>query len=49
MLEDVDRDVLAAAQQQGVLIARLGLTDPKGHPICARVRPPVVSWTAEPG
>ena len=23
---------------------RLGLTDPKGHPLCASVRPPKITW-----
>jgi hypothetical protein len=31
----------------GVLVGRLGLTDPKGGPLCASVRPPVVQWSAE--
>ncbi|MDH6707368.1 hypothetical protein P3T27_004105 [Kitasatospora sp. MAA19] len=30
----------------GLLVARLGLTDAKGHPLCAAVRPPVVTWAA---
>jgi hypothetical protein len=28
----------------GVLVARLGLTDGHGGPLCARVRPPAISW-----
>jgi Family of unknown function (DUF5990) len=27
------------------LVARLGLTDARGHPVCARVRPPAVAWS----
>jgi hypothetical protein len=32
----------------GVLVARLGLTDAQGEPLCARVRPPEVSWQLDP-
>lgn len=46
MLEDVPADVLDAAATSGLLIGSLGLTDVKGHPLCARVRPPLISWTA---
>ena len=38
--------VLEAAQRSGTLVARLGLTDAKGHPLCASVRPPRVEWSA---
>ena len=31
------------------LVARLGLTDAKGHPRCATVRPADLTWTVEPG
>lgn len=37
----------AAAGGGGVLVARLGLTDAKGGPVCATVRPPLVSWAVE--
>ncbi|WP_308285513.1 DUF5990 family protein [Actinoplanes hulinensis] len=30
-----------------VLVGRLGLTDVDGGPLCARVRPPVITWTVE--
>ena len=46
MLDDVEPGVLSAASRSGRLVGRLGLTDPKGHPVCARVRPPTVSWSA---
>jgi hypothetical protein len=46
MLGDVPVDVLDAAAKSGLLIGSLGLTDVKGHPLCARVRPPLISWTA---
>jgi hypothetical protein len=46
MLEDVPVDVLDAAATSGLLVGSLGLTDVKGHPLCARVRPPLITWTA---
>jgi hypothetical protein len=46
MLEAVPADVLDAAATSELLIGSLGLTDVKGHPLCARVRPPLISWTA---
>ena len=45
MFDGIPSDVLAAAQESGVLIGRLGLTDPKGNPTCAAVRPPLIEWT----
>jgi hypothetical protein len=47
MLADIAPDIVAAAQNLGQLTARLTLTDAKGHPVCARVKPPAVQWTAE--
>jgi hypothetical protein len=47
MLGDVPADVLESAKSSGTLIGSLGLTDGKGHPLCARVRPPHITWTAE--
>ncbi|MFF2350933.1 DUF5990 family protein [Kitasatospora sp. NPDC058115] len=46
MLDAVDRQVLAEAVAAGRLVARLGLTDAEGQPLCAAVRPPAVVWTA---
>ncbi|MFI6156833.1 DUF5990 family protein [Kitasatospora sp. NPDC051170] len=46
MLEAVDRETVEAAAVSGLLVARLGLTDVKGHPLCAAVRPPLVVWRA---
>jgi hypothetical protein len=40
--------ILAESLRTGRLTARLALTDAKGHPLCASVRPPLVAWTAEP-
>ena len=45
-LDACNLEVVAAAQQSGTLVARLGLTDAKGHPVCAAVRPPRVEWLA---
>ncbi|CAM5734203.1 hypothetical protein SALBM311S_02788 [Streptomyces alboniger] len=47
MLDAIPADVLAAARD-GLLVGRLGLTDPLGNPVCARVEPPQITWTAEP-
>jgi Family of unknown function (DUF5990) len=49
MLADVPPEVMAAAMATGRLVGRLRLTDSRGGPICARVRPPLVRWTAETG
>jgi hypothetical protein len=45
MLADVPADVLAAAAASGTLTGTLGLTDAKGHPVCARVKPPQIQWS----
>jgi hypothetical protein len=45
-LDGLAPGVLDAARKSGVLVARLGLTDAKGHPLCASVRPPRVEWSA---
>ncbi|MFS8198011.1 DUF5990 family protein [Streptomyces sp. CWNU-52B] len=47
MLDMVPAEVLAQAAREGLLVARLGLTDAQGGPLCARVEPPHVTWTAE--
>jgi hypothetical protein len=41
MLEHLDPTVLEGHTVE----ARLGLTDAKGHPRCAAVRPPDITWT----
>ncbi|MFF3625339.1 DUF5990 family protein [Streptomyces sp. NPDC002467] len=46
MLDAVDPSVADAAANGGLLVARLGLTDAHGRPLCAAVRPPVVGWSA---
>ncbi len=45
-LTAVPPDVLAAAVDAGMLVGRLGLTDEKGNPTCASVRPPAIEWRA---
>jgi hypothetical protein len=45
MLADVPSDVLDAAAASGLLVGRLGLTDAKGQPLCASVRPSHIQWT----
>ena len=47
MLDAVPAEVVRQAQDTGVLVGRLGLTDAKGDPFCAAVRPPVIAWSAE--
>ncbi|MDH6114978.1 hypothetical protein P3T36_006488 [Kitasatospora sp. MAP12-15] len=47
LLNAIDPAVLTAALRTGVLVAALGLTDGKGHPLCASIRPPLVRWSAE--
>jgi hypothetical protein len=44
---DLDPGVVRQAMQPGRrLVGRLGLTDSKGHPRCASVRPPDIAWSA---
>lgn len=45
-LEAVPAPVLREAAGRGVLVGRLGLTDAKGYPRCASVRPPLIEWLA---
>jgi hypothetical protein len=44
-LDGVEVSTAHAAVAGGRLVARLGLTDAKGHPLCAAVRPPKVAWS----
>jgi hypothetical protein len=45
MIGDIEPDLLAAAaRDDGVLVASLSLTDERGCPRCARVKPPVITW-----
>ena len=48
MLDRVEPSVVAAADAEGRrLVATVCLTDGKGGPVCARVDPPAIRWTAE--
>jgi hypothetical protein len=38
--------VMRDAVDLGMLVGRLGLTDRKGNPLCAAVRPPTIEWLA---
>src|ERR1700722_11953743 len=44
MFDGIPAEGMAAAQTSGVLVGQLGLTDPKGNPTCAAVRPPLIEW-----
>ncbi|MFF7209172.1 DUF5990 family protein [Streptomyces sp. NPDC008238] len=46
MLDGVEPGILRAAVRSGTLVGRLGLTDARGGPLCAAVRPPLVTWSA---
>jgi hypothetical protein len=46
MFDAIPTEVMTAAEASGVLIGRLGLTDAKGNPTCAAVRPPLIEWKA---
>ncbi|MEV6843107.1 DUF5990 family protein [Actinoplanes sp. NPDC051411] len=46
MFGDIPTELLRRAHEgAGVLVAELGLTDREGGPVCARVRPPDITWT----
>lgn len=49
MMSDIDPEVLEAAARTGHLTARLRLSDGRGQPRCARVRPPDITWSATDG
>ena len=49
-LVDIDPGVIEEAIRPGRrLVARIRLTDARGNPVCARVHPPALTWSAEPG
>jgi hypothetical protein len=49
-LVDIDPAIIGQAIRPGHrLVARIRLTDAKGNPVCARVHPPALTWSAEPG
>jgi Family of unknown function (DUF5990) len=45
-LDAIPPDVIDGALASGVLVGRIGLTDGKGNPRCAAVRPPAIEWSA---
>jgi hypothetical protein len=49
-LVDVDPQVIEEAfRPRYRLVARIRLTDSRGNPVCARVHPPALIWSAEEG
>lgn len=48
MFDAIAPDSITAAMESGLLTARLGLTDGRGLPLCAAVRPPAIQWSAAP-
>jgi hypothetical protein len=46
-LDAVPSAVIDSALDLGLLVGRIGLTDRKGNPLCAAVRPPLIVWSAE--
>ena len=46
LLDAVPPETMAAAFDAGILIGTVGLTDEKGNPLCASVRPPRINWAA---
>ena len=48
LFDDIPTDLLRQAHAgAGTLVASLGLTDAEGGPVCARVRPPAITWTLQ--
>ena len=48
-LSSLDVDLVARAAEPGQhLVARLALTDARGGPRCASLRPPQIDWSPEP-
>nr|MDT0663727.1 DUF5990 family protein [Micromonospora sp. DSM 115978] len=48
MFDAVPAETLSdVVESGGVLVGRLGLTDARGMPLCAAVRPPVIVWSVE--
>jgi hypothetical protein len=45
-LKDIPVDVIESACISGSLYGRLGLSDDDGWPLCASVRPPLITWSA---
>jgi hypothetical protein len=48
-LIDIPPGLIAEAMSPGHrLVGRVRMTDPKGNPVCARLNPPYLTWSAEP-
>jgi hypothetical protein len=45
-IDGVPSEIMHAACERGLLVGRLGLSDDKGWPLCAAVRPPRIEWSA---
>ena len=46
---DIDPGIIEQAMRPGYqLTVRVRLTDARGNPVCASIRPPQVAWSAEP-
>ncbi len=49
MFDAIGNELLQSAQRPGhVLVGTLNMTDEKGMPRCAAVRPPAITWSVEP-
>ena len=49
-LADIAPGLVEQAMRPGQrLTARIRLTDARGNPVCARLRPPAITWSAGPG
>ena len=46
MLDSVPTETMSTACEVGVLVGALNLTDRRGWPICAAVRPPLIEWSS---
>jgi hypothetical protein len=46
LLSRVDPQVMAAAVESGTLLARMRMTDAKGHPAISHTQPPNLVWSA---
>lgn len=46
-LDAIPASVLSAAARTGALVGTVGLTDDRGMPLCASVKPPAIAWSAD--
>jgi hypothetical protein len=49
LFDAIPPHVMRDAVELGMLVGRVGLTDRKGNPLCAAVRPPTIEWLAAAG